>query len=53
MNCSTLLLAKFQNDNLEANIWIISTIEWQQHSSVYVHESEGKTQGQGIVMSIH
>ena len=25
--------------NLEANIWIISTIEWQQHASVYVQES--------------
>ena len=53
MNCSTLLLAKFQNDNLEANIWIISTIEWQQHSSVYAQENEGETQGQEIVMSIH
>ena len=29
MNCSTLLLAKYQTDTLEANIWSISTIEWQ------------------------
>ena len=41
MNCNTLLVAKFQTDTLEANIWIISTIQWQQHSSVYVHESGG------------
>ena len=39
MNWSTLLLANFQTDNLEANIWIILTIEWQKHSSVYVQES--------------
>ena len=49
MNCSILLLAKFQNDNLEANIWIISTIEWQQHSSVYVQESEGKLKAKGLL----
>ena len=49
MNCSTLLLAKFQIDNLEANIWIISTIEWQQHSSVYVQENEGKLKAKGLL----
>ena len=56
MNGSALLPVKFQTDNLEANIWIISTIEWQQHSSVYVQEiiqSEGKLEGHGIVTSIH
>ena len=52
MNYITLLLVKFQTDNLEANIWIISTIKWQQHFSVYVQESEGKTQGQRIIRSI-
>ena len=49
MNCSTLLLAKFQNDNLEVNIWMISTIEWQKHSSVYVQESEGKLKAKGLL----
>ena len=43
MNCSTLLLAKFQTDTLEANILILWSIEWQQHSSVYVQESEGNS----------
>ena len=38
-----ILLATFQTYNLEVNIWIISTIEWQQHSSVYVQESEGNS----------
>ena len=52
MNCSTLLLAKCQTDNLEANIGIISTIEWQKHSSVYVQESEGKLKAKGFT-SIH
>ena len=52
MNCSTLLLSKFQTDNLEANIWIISTIEWQKHSSVYVQESEGNPKANGLT-SIH
>ena len=42
MNCIALLLAKFQTDTLEANIWIMSTIEWQQHACVYVQEMEGK-----------
>ena len=49
MNCITLLLVKLQNDNLEANIWIISTIEWQQHSSVYVQESGGKLKAKGLL----
>ena len=52
MNCGTLLLTQFQTDNLEARIWIISTIEWQQHSSVYVQEiiqSEGKLKARGLV----
>ena len=38
MDYSTLLLAKFQTDNLESKIWIISTIELQHHASVYVQE---------------
>ena len=49
MNCSTLLLAKFQTDNIEANIWMISTLEWQQHSSVYVQESEGKLKAKRLL----
>ena len=52
MNCSTKLLSKFQTDNLEAKIWIISTIEWQQHSSVYVQEiiqSEGKLKAKELL----
>ena len=52
MNCNTLLLAKFQTDNLEANIWIILTIEWQQQSSVYVQESEGNSRPRDCT-SIH
>ena len=52
MNCSTLLLAKFQTNNLEANIWIISTLEWQKHCSVYVQKSEGKPKANGFT-SIH
>ena len=48
MNCRTLLLAKFQTDNLEVKICIISIIESQQHSSVYVQKSEGTLKAIGL-----
>ena len=52
MNYSTLLLAKFQTENLEAYIKIILTIEWQQHSSIYVRESEGKLKAKRLLRII-
>ena len=29
-----IITSKYQRDNLESKIWTISTIKWQQHSSV-------------------
>ena len=51
MNCSTLLLSKFQTDNLEANIWLISTIKWHNIivSCTQSEESEGNLKAKGLL----